>query len=179
MSAVADGVDTVGEGIEAAGTRLAGRGGMALEPPVPVPTATYRIMTVASVEVDLPEQYPVLVLEEAEGERRTLAFRIGMPEGVALAHAVHATSAPRPLTHDVFAEVLERLRVDVVAVRLVGRSGGTYLAELELMGPRGREVVGCRPTDGIALALRQKVRAPVLADDRLLSSSGDVPGPGT
>ncbi len=147
--------------------------------PLPVPLGVFRIMAVESVAVDLPDQYPVLTLVETEGSGRRLAFRIGLPEGAALAHALHGTMAPRPLTHDLFADVLQRLSVEVVAVRLVGRFATTYLAELELMGPRGREVVACRPTDGIVLALHQKVPAPVLADERLLATGGDVAGIGT
>ncbi|MGH9087966.1 MAG: bifunctional nuclease family protein [Acidimicrobiales bacterium] len=145
--------------------------------PVPVPERVFRMMRVVSVEVVLPEQHPVLTLAEIEGGSRQLVFRVGMPEGTALAHSLAGTMAPRPLTHDLFTEVLERFAVDVAAVRLVGRFGATYLAELDLMGSRGRQVVACRPTDGVALALRQRVPAPILADDRLLSTTGDVPGP--
>ncbi|MGH9110433.1 MAG: bifunctional nuclease family protein, partial [Acidimicrobiales bacterium] len=142
----------------------------------PAPAA-FRVMEVVSVGVDLPEQFPVLVLGEAEGARRQLSFRVGLPEGAALARAVGQTMAARPMSGDLLAAVLERFAIDVVAVRLVGRYGATYLAELDLMGSRGREVVPCRPTDGITAALLQKVPAPVLADERLLSSTGDVPGP--
>lgn len=154
-------------------------GGERTTGPLPAPLGVFRIMAVESVQVELPDQYPLLALVETEGAGRRLAFRIGLAEGAALAHALHGTMAPRPLTHDLFADVLGRLAVDVVAVRLVGRFGATYLAELELMGPRGREVVACRPSDGIVLALRQRTPAPVLADERLLSTVGDVPGTGT
>ena len=141
----------------------------------PAPGArTYRIVRVASVDVALPDQYPTVTLEDVEEHRARLAFRIGTAEGVALAHALAGTSAPRPLTHDLFALALERCGVDVVAVRLTGRIATTYFAELELAGPRGREVLSCRPSDGICLALRQRVAAPVLCDERLFVVPGDV-----
>lgn len=142
-----------------------------------VPTerfAVFTVMNVMSVTVDLPDQYPMLTLQEAQPPLRQLSFPIGLPEGVALAYAIRRLDTPRPLTHDLFATVLRRLGADVVAVRLTGRTGGTYLAELDLMGQRGREVIGCRATDGIALALRQLVPAPLLADERLLDDIGDV-----
>jgi len=140
----------------------------------PAPTRTFRIVRVAAVAVALPDQYPVVTLEDAEETRERLSFRIGTAEGVALSHSLAGTEAPRPLTHDLFARALERVGVEVVAVRLTGRVGATYLAELELAGPRGREVLSCRPSDGICLALRQRVVAPVLCDERLLTSGGDV-----
>lgn len=140
-----------------------------------IPThATFSVMNLLSVTVDLPDQYPLVVLEEAEPPLRQLSFPIGMAEGVALSFAQRRLDTPRPLTHELFITVLQRLSADVVAVRLVGRRGGTYLAELDLMSQRGREVVACRPTDGITLALRQLVPAPLLADVRLFSQAGDV-----
>ncbi len=143
---------------------------------LPPPTArTWRIVRVVSVDVALPDQFPVVTLEDAEGRRDQLAFRIGISEGVALAHAIGGTAAPRPLTHDLFAQTLERYGIDVVAVRLTGRVGATYFAELVLVGPVGRVVLSCRPSDGICLALRQRVPAPVLCDERLFTLGVDVP----
>jgi hypothetical protein len=135
---------------------------------------TFRVMDVMGVTLDLPDQYPVLTLQEAEAPLRELSFRIGMAEGVALAYALRRLATPRPLTHELLTTVLQRLGVDVIAVRLIGRQAGTYLAELDLMATRGREVVPCRPTDGIAVALRQAVHAPILADERLLAGTDDV-----
>ncbi len=135
---------------------------------------TFRLMDVVRVSVDLPDQFPVVVLQESEPPLRELAFRVGMAEGVALANALRRVESPRPLTHELLATTLQRLGVDVVAVRLVGRTGATYLAELDLMGARGREVISCRPSDGLVLALRQPATAPVLADERLLDGEGDV-----
>ena len=159
------------------------------EPEVPATaagpaTAAFRVMDVLSVSVDLPTQYPTVHLQEAEPPMRDLIFPIGLPEGVALAHALRQVTTPRPLTHELFTAALRQLGADVVAVRLVGRRGGTYLAELVLSGPRGTVELPCRPSDGINLALRQPVTAPVLADERLLEGPGDVVpvdggGPGT
>ena len=42
------------------------------------------------------------------------------------------------------------------------------------MAARGREVLPCRPSDGIIVALRQGVPAPILADERLLSGTADL-----
>ncbi len=128
----------------------------------------------SSVRVALPDQHPVVSLEDTEVQGRILSFRIGMAEGAALAHVLDGTVAPRPSTHDLFAAALQRYAVDVLAVRLTGRVGSTYLAELDLLGGHGREVLTCRPSDGICLALRQRVPAPVLADDRLFTEAGDV-----
>ena len=134
----------------------------------------FRVMDVMSVTVELPDQYPLVTLQEAESPLRELSFRVGLSEGVALAYALRGVSTPRPLTHELFTTVLQRLRADLVAVRLVSRQGSTYGAEMDVMTAQGREVVPCRPSDGIVLAARQVVSAPILADERLLVGTGDV-----
>jgi uncharacterized protein len=134
----------------------------------------FRVMDVMSVTVELPDQYPLVTLQEAEPPLRELSFRVGLPEGVALAYALRGVSTPRPLTHELFTTVLQRLRADLIAVRLVSRQGSTYGAEMDVMTAQGREVVPCRPSDGIVLAARQVVSAPILADERLLAGTGDV-----
>ena len=132
-------------------------------------TPVWRIVSVASVEVQLPDQYPAVTVVDTEVAGRSLEFRIGLTEGVALRHAIDGTSAPRPLTGDLLASVLRLLGAQVAAVRLTGRRGSLYSAEIELMTPSGRQVLPCRPSDGMALALRRDVAAPVLADERLFS----------
>jgi len=144
------------------------------EPPV------FRVMDVHDVALELPAQFPAVTLVEAEPPMRSLVFPVGLPEGTALALAMRRMASPRPLTHELLVEVLGVARVDVIAVRLIGRTGGTYLAELDLMAPEGRQRLACRPSDGLVVALRMPVPAPILVDERLLEDAGDVeprPGP--
>jgi bifunctional DNase/RNase len=141
---------------------------------VTTPVVQFRVMEVVGVSLDLPSQFPVVTLQETEPPLRSLAMPMGMAEGVALGHALYKVPTPRPLTHELLVTVLQRLGTDVIAVRLVGRTGGTYLGELDLMSSRGREVVPCRPSDGIITALRLPVVAPLLVDERLLQSDHDV-----
>jgi bifunctional DNase/RNase len=140
---------------------------------VPAPPA-FRVMDVEDVRLDLPSQYPAVTLSEAEPPMRQLVFPVGLPEGTALALALRRMTSPRPLTHELFMEVMQKARIDVIALRLVGRENGNYLAEIDLMLPEGRERISCRPSDGLVLALRMPVSAPILADERLLQTSADV-----
>jgi uncharacterized protein len=126
------------------------------------------------VAMDLPSPYPTVTLVESEPPMRSLVFPIGLTEGTALALALRRMESPRPMTHELFIQVLQRLRVDVIAVRLTGRDQGNYLAELDLMAPAGRERMACRPSDGLVLALRMPVPAPILVDERLLDQADDV-----
>ncbi len=151
------------------------------EPAYSVPPADstdFRMALVSSVTVDLPNQHPAVCLREMETPRRQLTFHVGLQDGVALSHAMRRIPTPRPLTHEVMTDVLQRFDIDLVAVRIVGRVGSVHFAELDLRGRSGRSVHACRPTDALILALHQPVPAPILIDARLLESGDDVPPPG-
>jgi bifunctional DNase/RNase len=134
----------------------------------------FRVMDVEDVSLDLPSAYPSVTLVESEPPMRALVFPVGLPEGTAMAQALRRMESRRPMTHELFMQVMQRVRIDVIAVRLIGRDEGNLLAELDLMTPAGREQVDCRPSDGIVLALRMPVPAPILVDQRLLDDAGDI-----
>ena len=123
--------------------------------------------------VDLPNQHATVLLRENESPRRQISFAIGIPDAVSLSHALRRITTPRPLTHELMSEVLEGAEVDLVAVRLVGRQGSVLFAELDVRSRAGRAVHACRPSDGLTLALLQKVPTPMLVDRRLFEE-GDV-----
>lgn len=142
--------------------------------PIQPPPPAFRVMDVEDVSLDLPAQYPSVTLVEVGPPMRSLVFPVGLTEGTALAQALRRMPSPRPMTHELFMNALQRVHVDVVAVRLIGRENGNYLAELDLMAPHGRERMDCRPSDGLVLALRMPVAAPILVDERLLEDGGEV-----
>ena len=136
--------------------------------------AAFRVMDVEDVALELPAQYPAVTLVESGAPNRVLVFPVGLTEGTAMALALRRMEGRRPMTHELFMHVLQRARIDVIAVRLTGREEGNLLAELDLMMPTGRERVACRPSDGLILALRMPVPSPILVDERLLEEAGDV-----
>jgi uncharacterized protein len=140
----------------------------------PVQLPAFRVMDVEDVSLDLPSPYPAVTLVESEPPMRALVFPVGLPEGTAMAQALRRMDSRRPMTHELMMQVLQRAHIDVIAVRLTGRDEGNLLAELDLMTPSGRERIDCRPSDGIVLALRMPVPAPILVDERLLEEAGDV-----
>lgn len=142
--------------------------------PPPIPPPVFRVMVFEDVSLDLPTQFPVVTLIENEPPLRSLVFPVGLAEGTALALALRRMESPRPTTHELFMEVMQRGRIDVIALRLNGRENGNYLAELDVMTPLGRERITCRPSDGLVLALRMPVSAPILVDERLFEEPGDV-----
>jgi bifunctional DNase/RNase len=130
---------------------------------------TFCVMSAESVTFDLSDSSPQVHLMECEAPFRFLSIPIALPEAVALHQALANEAGRRPGTHELASEILARLRADVVAARIVRVDQGVFYAELDLMGPRGREVLDCRTSDAIILAVRQRVPAPILCAEAVLS----------
>jgi bifunctional DNase/RNase len=137
-----------------------------------------RLVELADLVVELPSTSPVVVLRELDPPHRQLAFPIGLNEAVAIAYARRGLATPRPLTHELFADVLEQLDVTLETVEVTARQGSTYLAQMTLAGAQGRRVVPCRPSDALALSLRQRLPVPLLVNEALLSGGEASGGPG-
>src|ERR1700731_1247123 len=107
-----------------------------------------------AVRVDLQSNTPVLLLQETEGEGRTLPIFIGSPEATAIAYALQGVEMPRPLTHDLMKDVL--MALDIVVERMIVPElrSATFFAELHLRRGTERTIVSSRPSDAVAVAVR-------------------------
>lgn len=135
-------------------------------------------MRLADVRVSLPTQAPVVLLQETGGAKRVLFIFIGNPEADAIVKAMRGSVPPRPLTHDLFRDVLDTLgarveRVVVTELRIDADGNGTFYAELHLAIGDQHHVVSARPSDAIALAAR--TGSPIFASEALLDAEGKVP----
>ena len=52
---------------------------------------------------------PIMLLKEPDGEERILPIFIGKSEALAIALAMEGVTSPRPMTHDLMAEVIRHL----------------------------------------------------------------------
>jgi hypothetical protein len=125
-----------------------------------------------AVRVDLQSNTPVLLLQETEGEGRTLPIFIGSPEATAIAYALQGVDMPRPLTHDLMKDMLDALDIGVERVVITELRGSTYFAELHLLRQGARTVVSSRPSDAVAVAVRTET--PLFVSDELMESEGIV-----
>lgn len=125
-----------------------------------------RELDVVGVRVEMPSNNPIVLLRETDGERY-LPIWIGAVEATAIAFAQQGMTHPRPLTHDLFRDVLEALDVRLEKVHITEMRESTYYAELIF---DGGVKVSSRPSDSIALALR--TGSPIYAAEPLLDDVG-------
>ncbi|CAN5277026.1 bifunctional nuclease family protein [soil metagenome] len=127
-------------------------------------------MELVGVRVEMPSSSPIALLREVGGDGRVLPIFIGAPEATAIAFALEELVTPRPMTHDLFREVLDDLGVSLEKVTVTELREGVFHAELELNGRDGVHTVSARPSDAIALAAR--TGSPIYAADDVLVEAG-------
>ena len=130
-------------------------------------------MEVITVRVDIPGNSPVLVLREVAGAGRLVPIFIGHAEAGAIGFAIDGVVTPRPMTHDLFCEVIEHLGATLESVEITAVEQGTFYAELVLKVGESVSRVSARPSDAVALALR--AQCPVWADETVVDAVGLVP----
>lgn len=117
-----------------------------------------------------PNQPSVLVLTPVEdspaGKSRIVPIWIGQNEATLLGIALEEAKMPRPTTHDLFLDAITGLDARVDHVLLNDMKGPTFFSQLVLrQGPR-MLALDARPSDALALALKEG--APLFIDDDVL-----------
>ena len=95
-------------------------------------------------------------------DSRFMPIWIGMTEAAQIGLALEDIRLPRPLTHDLFIDALTNLDTYVDHVLITDVKNSTFYATLTLRH-HGRLIeLDARPSDAIALALKQNARIYVL-----------------
>jgi bifunctional DNase/RNase len=117
-------------------------------------------MEVMGVQAD-PQSGAPMVFLRGKQDKRELAMFIGPFEAQAIALPLQGIRPPRPYTHDLMLDALHRLKAKVKRVIVTALRENTYFATV-VLDVQGQEVaLDSRPSDAIALALREEV--PILA----------------
>jgi bifunctional DNase/RNase/DNA-binding transcriptional MerR regulator len=170
-SPTSDATEPAAGGLRSASGRLRvylgkGSGGQTEVPQAREDGAVVRQMEVIGVRVEMPSNSPIVLLKEAQGDRY-LPIWIGAVEATAIAFAQQGMVSLRPLTHDLFRDVLEVLHVQLRTVNITALRDGIFYADLVFSN--GAEV-SARPSDSIALALR--TGAQIFASEEILDEAG-------
>jgi hypothetical protein len=124
---------------------------------------------VETVSFDDISQMGVVLLSE-EGGDRILPIWIGLFEAQAILFKIHNNFFPRPLTHDLLKNCIEKLGGKPVRVIVSKMEQSTYHAEI-VISHGGKEIgMDSRPSDAIALAVRAGV--PILVSRLVLTENG-------
>jgi bifunctional DNase/RNase/tRNA A-37 threonylcarbamoyl transferase component Bud32 len=132
-------------------------------------------MTVESVRINLQTSQRVAILKATKQERYVFIW-IAHAEAYAIAIELQGTKSPRPLTHDLFINLMSACEMNVVSCVISDLVDDIFYSYIELE-MAGRQVrVDARPSDAIAIAVRAKI--PIYVEDSVLERAGVALDPG-
>jgi bifunctional DNase/RNase len=137
------------------------------------------ILLVKVESVLMSSQGPVVMLAPANGDAgktdgKVLPIFIDQGQALNIQLALEGQLSPRPMTHDLFSQVLNELGAIVEKVVIEELAQNTFYASLYVQVEKGNAAsvkrFDARPSDCIALAVR--VGAPIHVREKLLEQAG-------
>jgi len=101
-----------------------------------------------------PEQ--IIVLKEVDGERK-FPIVIGNSEAYAIDRRLKGIVHPRPLTHDLLANVIEQLGGTIDRIEINNLQEHTFFARIHIRRDGETVKIDSRPSDAIALGVATTV----------------------
>jgi uncharacterized protein len=125
-------------------------------------------MVIYGVSFDMVGKQPIVLLKTADGNK-FLPIWIGHPEAAAILMKLQGAATPRPMSHDLFTDILSQLEARVVKIAVTELRENTFFA-LITVAVDGTEIeIDSRPSDAIALAVRAE--APIFAAESVIEES--------
>jgi bifunctional DNase/RNase len=125
-------------------------------------------MVIYGVSFDLVGKQPIVLLKTADGNK-FLPIWIGHPEAAAILMKLQGAATPRPMTHDLMADILEQLDAEVTRITVTELRDNTFYASITVQQNGSEIEIDSRPSDAIAIAVRAE--APIFAAERVIEES--------
>ena len=125
-------------------------------------------MVIYGVSFDLVGKQPIVLLKTADGNKY-LPIWIGHPEAAAILMKLQGASTPRPLTHDLFTDMLGQLDAQVTRITVTELRDNTFYASITVQQNGSELEIDSRPSDAIAIAVRSEV--PIYAAEHVIEES--------
>jgi uncharacterized protein len=133
-----------------------------------MPTERAVEMFVGGLVLDPNTQAPVVILKNESGEF-CLPIWIGAAEATSIASVIKQVGMARPLTHDLMHNIFLEVGIKVERVMITELRDSTYFAELVLSLGEKALIMDSRPSDAIAIALRES--APIYVAQTVLDQA--------
>lgn len=109
-------------------------------------------------------------LKEVDGERK-FTIVIGSSEAMAIDRRLKGNPTPRPLTHDLLANIIEAMGGQLDRIEINDLDNGTFFAKLVIRQDDRVLEVDSRPSDAIALGIASMV--PIYVAEHVLQEVSD------
>lgn len=126
-------------------------------------------MRIKGLVIDPISKMPIVVLEEIEGDRM-LPIWIGVFEANAISLKMENIPTPRPLTHDLIKNVLQKLDASIEKIVVSDILDNTFYAYIYCRCNKGKIIkIDSRPSDAIALSLHME--APIYVEEKIVEKA--------
>lgn len=125
-------------------------------------------MKIKGLMVDPVTNMPIVILK-GDDDERVLPIWVGIFEANAIALRIEEIDTPRPMTHDLLRNLLEKLNAKVEKIVVSDLKENTYFAHIYLRINGDEHILDSRPSDAIALALRAE--APIFVEQDVLEQA--------
>jgi Uncharacterized conserved protein len=133
--------------------------------------------TVEGVGVGVSDEGPDAPVVLLRAREELIPIFISADQAQSMQLALEGEPFERPLTHDLFVEMVAEFGAAIDRVRVDDLADETFYAKIDTEqyhgGERNRAVFDCRPSDGIAIALR--VDCPLVVTDEVVDEAGRPP----
>ena len=110
----------------------------------------------------------ILLLESKDNSDLKFPIVIGYNEAQAITIEMEGIKPSRPLTHDLFVNMLKDLSLKIESITITKFVDGIFYAIITVIMNNTSIDIDSRPSDAVAISLRSKV--PIKIDSNLLSS---------
>lgn len=110
-------------------------------------------MKVAGIALDAATRSPIVLLKDGT-DRRALPIYIGQDQAKAIISALENQTPPRPLTHDLFVNLMESWEMTLDRIVIHSLQNDTFYAVLVVNQGEAKREIDARPSDAIAIAIR-------------------------
>ena len=111
----------------------------------------------------------IIVLKEVDGERK-FPIVIGSNEAMAIDRRLKGHPTPRPMTHDLLANVIESMGGTIERIEINDLQEHTFFARIHIRQGGKIVEVDSRPSDAIALGIATVI--PIFVAEHVLSEVG-------
>ena len=127
-------------------------------------------MRLARIVISEIDDQNIVFLREIDG-RRSFPILIGLFEASSIDRRVRGDVSPRPLTHDLLRDAIEKLGGEAESIVITHLEDRTYFAEVRVK--RAGEVVtlDARPSDALALSVHYEPHLPLLVAEEVLDEA--------
>ncbi len=106
----------------------------------------------------------ILILKSNNSPSLSFPIVIGSQEAHSISIFLEGISVKRPLTHDLFLQVLNSVDIELSHVFISSFKDGIFYAELHLIRDEKPFIIDARPSDALAIAIRLNKEIRILND---------------